>query len=139
MKPNIRLLTLLTAICLLFSYAFLLPLHADDTAKKAPSPEYLKVRKQFGDLYKAGKFPEAARLMEKNIKRFPDNIQATAWNTALAYGKVNKFKRGIKALAKAQKAGIWYNIWAFKSPAWKSYRAVKAFKKILDNERAIET
>lgn len=130
---------------LVLFWAFILPAQynmvcAEATPKKQslskPVPQvdegaYKNMRQEFVKLYRVGKYREAALLMEKSLKRFPEKIQAMAWNIALAYGKIKKYKRGISALKKALKKGYWYNIWAFDGPLWKDYRQVKGFGKVI--------
>ena len=99
---------------------------------------YQKIRLQFFDLYKQKKYKEGIRLLEKNVKRFPQKIQTMAWNLAISYGQVKKYKKGIKILKKALAKGYWYNIWAFEGGFFKDYRKQKGFQQVVKINLALK-
>jgi predicted esterase len=100
--------------------------------KTGDKVEYQKIRQKFGTLYKEKKYKEAAELLQKNWKHFPEKTHATAWNLAITYKQLKQYKRGIKALKRALKTGVWYSIYAFRGEFFKPYRDLKAFQEVID-------
>ena len=123
-------------VILIFSLSmfFLVPgtgsIYGNKEEKKDQQSEYQKVRSEFAQLYKQKKYGQAATLLEKNFKRFPEKIHAMAWNIAIANIQVKQYKKAVKFLKKALKKGQWYNIYAFKSDFFKPLKQVKGFKEV---------
>jgi len=87
-----------------------------------PFDDYLSMRTHFGELYQNGNLEEAAELMEAALPRFPDHLEANAFNLAIVYGQLGETAKGFRAMHTALDQGVWFNIYGFGSPLFNPYR-----------------
>ena len=97
----------------------------------AADDAYTNVRGQSIKLYKAGKYKDAAKILEKNFDRFPEHATAMGWNLAITYMKLENFKKGLATMKHVHKMGKWFNIWMLKNPALKPFRTLKGFSRLV--------
>jgi len=79
---------------------------------------YSEMREYFGNLYQQKKYSEAAKILENHIDRFPDHLEANAYNLALTYIQLGEHEKGIDVLQYALDRGVWFSIYAFEHEAW---------------------
>ena len=75
-----RILIVLTALIIFSGVGF-----GQQAKKEFNFAGYPEMRKEFGRLYQAQKYKEAAELLEWALPRFPDNVMANGFNLALVY------------------------------------------------------
>lgn len=100
---------------------------------------YTKVRDEVVKLYQAGKYQDAARILENNFDRFPDHTSAMGWNLAVVYLKLKSFDKGLAALKRVHRKGHWFNIWALDNPVLEPYRKLKGFSRLVDRNEEFRT
>jgi len=93
--------------------------------------EYQIFYQQLTKLFREKKNEDAVKLIEDNLKRFPEKIVSMSYNMAYFCGQLNHFKKGIKYLKKAHRKGYWFNPWSLNGPAFQPYKKLKSFDKIL--------
>jgi len=96
-----------------------------------PFDDYLSMRTHFGELYQNGSLQEAAELMEAALPRFPDHLEANAFNLAIVYSQLGEPENGMKVLKFAHDRGVWFNIYGFRSPLFNPYRALNEFDAVV--------
>ncbi len=97
---------------------------------------YHDMREYFGNLYQQEKYSEAAAILETHINRFPDHLEANAYNLALSYVQLGEYKKTIEVLQHGLDHSVWFNIYAFEHEVWIPVKKIEVFKKILDqNDR----
>jgi len=93
---------------------------------------YQEMRGYIGSLFQQQKYEEAARILENHLARFPDHLEANAYNLALVYGRLKQYQEAINALRYALDRDIWFNKYAFGAEFWEPFKEMKEFKKLLD-------
>jgi len=97
---------------------------------------YYDLREYFGSLYQQEKYKEAAAILEKHLDRFPDHIEANAFNLAFTYIQLEAYEKSMKTIQYALDSRIWFNIYAFDHEAWEPVKKLKNFQNILSrNEK----
>ncbi len=109
-----------------FSLAF-----GQEAAEKKEFVNYQEMREYFGILYQQKKYEEAIEILENHLDRFPDHLEANAYNIAISYGQLKQYQKGIDALQYGLDRGVWFSIYAFESDFWAPLKELKKFKKIL--------
>lgn len=97
------------------------------TQSTFPFEDYPSMRAHFGELYQNGNLQEAVELMEAALPRFPDHLEANAFNLAILYGQLGEPEKGMKVLRSAHDRGVWFNIYGFGSTALDPYRDLDGF------------
>jgi predicted esterase len=92
---------------------------------------YQEMREYFGNLYQQKKFKVAAEILENHLDRFPDHLEANAYNLALTYGQLKQYQKAINALQYALDRGVWFDIYAFGPEFWAPFKKLEKFKKVL--------
>jgi tetratricopeptide (TPR) repeat protein len=92
---------------------------------------YEDMQEYFGNLYQQKKYQEAAEILEKHLDRFPDHLEANAYNLAATYGQLKQYQKGIDALQYVLDRGVWFSIYAFEQEFWAPFKNLAEFKKIL--------
>ena len=105
--------------------------------KKKEFSTYAEMRKHFGELYQQKRLREAADLLEWAITRFPDHLEANAFNLALVYGQLKEYDKGIKVLKYAFNRGIWVDANLFSQEFWAPFREREEFKEIIARNEAL--
>ena len=98
---------------------------------------YAEMRKHFGELYQQKKLEEAADLLEWALTRFPDHLEANAFNLALVYGQLQEYDKGIKTLKYAFDRGIWVDAILFSQEFWAPFREREEFKETFARNEAL--
>ncbi|MBT4402027.1 MAG: hypothetical protein HN936_08510 [Bacteroidetes bacterium] len=75
----------------------------------------------FLDLYNQGSFEDAANILRKSYKMFPDNLEANTFNLAIALGHLNELDEGLSVLIYGLEQGIWYNVLALSHDLFSPY------------------
>jgi predicted esterase len=122
-------------LCLLLLIA--IPLSTQTQEKKKEFSTYAEMRKHFGELYQQKKLEEAADLLEWALTRFPDHLEANAFNLALIYGQLEEYDKGIKILKYAFDRGIWFSIYMFNQEDWAPFSEREEFKEMLARNEAL--
>jgi len=92
---------------------------------------YQEMREYFGNLYQQKKYKEAIEILENHLDRFPDHLEANAYNIAISYGQLKQYQKSINALQYALDRGVWFSIYAFEPEFWDPFKKLERFKKIL--------
>jgi len=92
---------------------------------------YPEFRAELMELYNAGRFKEAAELIEKDYDSFPGEEWKMSYNMAVVCAHLEDYDRGIAYLGKAHEKGQWFSSWAFTGDLWDPYRGREGFEKIL--------
>ncbi len=98
---------------------------------------YPEMRAYFGELFQQNKYTEAADLLEKHIERFPDHLEANAYNLAFIYAQTEQYEDGIKTLQYAMDRGIWFNIYGFGAEFWNPYKEFEEFNQIQERNEQL--
>jgi len=114
-----------------------LPLSTQSQEKEKEFSTYAEMRKHFGELYQQKKLEEAADLLEWALTRFPDHVEANAFNLALVYGQLQEYDKGIKTLEYAFDHGIWFSIYMFNQKNWAPFSEREEFKEMLARNEAL--
>ena len=122
-------------LCLLLLIA--VPLSTQSQEKEKEFSTYAEMRKHFGELYQQKKLEEAADLLEWALTRFPDHVEANAFNLALVYGQLQEYDKGIKTLEYAFDHGIWFSIYMFNQKNWAPFSEREEFKEMLARNEAL--
>jgi tetratricopeptide (TPR) repeat protein len=122
-------------LCLLLLAASLLSVQTQE--KKKEFSTYAEMREHFGELYQQKKLKEAADLLEWAIARFPDHLEANAFNLALVYGQLKEYDKEIKILKYAFDRGIWFSIYMFNQEDWAPFSEREEFKEMLARNEAL--
>jgi hypothetical protein len=72
--------------------------------------DYTEMSRQFRMFYQEQNYPDAAMIIENHLDRFPDHLEANAFNLAIVYGHIGNVASGIEVLNIAHDKGIWFNI-----------------------------
>ncbi len=96
-----------------------------------PFEDYESMRARFGELYQQDSLIEAADLVEAALPRFPDHMDANAFNLAFLRGRLGETSKGLEALNFALDRGVWFNIYGFGSPAFEPYRELDGFETVV--------
>lgn len=112
---------------------------AESNEKQAvEKSEYQLFYQELTKLFREKKSKDAVKLIEQNLDKFPERIEAMSYNMAYFCGQLNNFKKGIKYLKKAHKKGYWFNPWALNGPAFQPYKKLKSFEKILKKNNELK-
>ncbi len=122
-------------LCLLLLIA--IPLFTQTQEKKKEFSTYAEMRKHFGELYQQKRLKEAADLLEWGLTRFPDHLEANAFNLALVYGQLKEYDQGIKILKYALDRGVWFSIYLFSQEFWEPFREREEFKEVIASNEAL--
>ncbi|HUV37311.1 MAG TPA: hypothetical protein VMX58_10270 [Patescibacteria group bacterium] len=122
---NWRLSINLVVLVFLLAY----PCHAG--RGETEEEEYQDFRAALIELYNAGKYEEAAGLIEKNYDRFPGKVTNMSFNMALVCKHLEDYERGVGYLRRAHEKGHWFSIYAFEGDFWAPYREVDGFAEVL--------
>jgi predicted esterase len=123
-----NLVVSITVVVFAFLFIHPLPIRASETEEK----EYQDFRAGLVELYNAGKYEEAAGLIEKNYDRFPGKAMNMSYNMALVCAHLKDYKKGVEYLKMAHERGYWFSIWAFEGDIWAPYKEIEDFKKALE-------
>jgi predicted esterase len=122
-------------LCLLLLAASFLSTQTQE--KKKEFSTYAEMRQHFGELYQQKKLKEAADLLKWAITRFPDHLEANAFNLALVYSQLEEYDKGIKILKYAFDRGIWFSIYMFNQEDWAPFSEREEFKEMLARNEAL--
>jgi predicted esterase len=122
-------------LCLLLLAAN--PLATQTQEKEKEFSTYMEMRKHLGELYQQKKLEEAADLLEWAITRFPDHLEANAFNLALIYGQLKEYNKGIKIFKYAFDRGVWFDANLFNQEVWAPVSEKEEFKKMLSRNEAL--
>lgn len=122
-------------LCLLLLAAS--PLVSQTQEKEKEFSTYMEMRKHLGELYQQKKLEEAADLLEWAITRFPDHLEANAFNLALIYGQLKEYNKGIKILKYAFDRGVWFDANLFNQEVWAPVSEKEEFKEMLARNEAL--
>ncbi len=126
---------------IVFPLCFLLlavsPLATQTQEKEKEFSTYAEMREHFGELYQQKKLKEAADLLEWALTRFPDHLEANAFNLALVYGQLKEYDKGIKTLKYAFDRGIWFSIYMFNQEDWAPFSEREEFKEMHTRNEAL--
>ena len=92
---------------------------------------YQEMREYFGNLYQQKKYKEAIEILENHLDRFPDHLEANAYNIAISYGQLKQYQKAMNALQYGLDRGVWFSIYAFESEFWAPFKKLERFEKIL--------
>ena len=98
---------------------------------------YQEMRGYIGSLFQQQKYEEAARILEKHLDRFPDHLEANAYNLALIYGRLKQYQEAINALQYALDRDVWFNKYAFGAEFWEPFKKIEEFEKFLDRNETL--
>lgn len=129
MKQRSIILFLIIGISLAFG---------QEATKAKEFVHYQEMREYFGNLYQQKKYKEAIEILENHLDRFPDQIEANAYNLAISYGQLKQYQKGINALRYALDRGVWFSIYAFEPEFWAPFKKLEKFKKILIRNEALK-
>ncbi len=93
---------------------------------------YQEMRGYIGSLFQQQKYEKAARILENHLDRFPDHLEANAYNLALVHGRLKQYQEAIKALRYALDRDVWFNKYAFGAEFWEPFKKMEEFKNLLD-------
>ena len=122
-------------LCLLLLIA--IPLSTQTQEKEKEFSTYAEMRRHFGELYQQKKLKEAADLLEWALTRFPDHLEANAFNLAFVYGQLKEYDKGIKILKYAFDRGVWFSIYMFNQEDWAPFSEREEFKEMLARNEAL--
>jgi predicted esterase len=97
---------------------------------------YQEFRAHLGKLFQEKKIAEAVQLLEIAIKRFPDHLEANAYNLAFMSGMEKDYETGLKALTYAHDHGVWFGKYVFNADVWKPFQELPEFKNFLKENEA---
>jgi predicted esterase len=118
--------TLIVFLIIGISLAF-----GQEETKNKEFVHYQEMREYFGNLYQQKKYKEAAEILGNHLGRFPDHLEANAYNLALTYGQLKQYEQGINIIQYALDRGVWFSSFAFETEAWAPYKKSEKFKKVL--------
>jgi len=98
---------------------------------------YQQMREYFGNLYQQKKYKEAIEILENHLDRFPDHLEANAYNIAISYGQLKQYQKAMNALQYALDRSVWFNIYAFEAEFWAPFKKIEKFKRILVRNEAL--
>jgi predicted esterase len=99
--------------------------------------EYAEFRAVLIELYNAGKYGEAADLIEKEYDRFPGKAMNMSYNMALVCSHLEDYERGFRYLQKALERGHWFGRYALEGDRWAPYREIDGFERFLARNREL--
>lgn len=121
-------MTRTTMLALLFSMSLAA---CDRQQDDYPFDDYESMRTHLGELMEQQRLHAAAALLEEALPRFPDQLEANAFNLAYVCGVLGNRSRGLEGFYYAFDRGVWFNIYGFEASYYDSYREMDAFKEIL--------
>jgi len=92
--------------------------------------DYPEMRQKVGELFREGKYAEAAEILECGLERFPANLMANAHNLAFFRVLLGRLPEAVDALAYALDRGVWFSLWAFHNDAWAPLKELDAFHEV---------
>ena len=128
MKQRSVIFFLIIGISLAFS---------QEETKSKKFTHYQEMREYFGNLYQQKKYKEAIEILENHLDRFPDHLEANAYNIAISYGQLKQYQKAMNALQYALDRGVWFNIYAFETEFWTPFKKIEKFKRILVRNEAL--
>lgn len=89
---------------------------------------YQEMRAHIGKLYQQKKYAEAAEILQKALKQFPDHLHANAHNLALMNVQLKEYKKALEALGYGLEKGIWFGKYDFYAEIWAPLKEAEGFK-----------
>ena len=100
-------------------------------AEDFPFEDYQSMRAHLTELVQQDSLHEAAEMLEVALRRFPDHVEANAFNLAYIYGSLGETTKGLAALNFTFDQGVWFNVYGFEAPYYDPYRDLEGFQEIL--------
>lgn len=91
---------------------------------------YTEMRARVVQLFHSDQFTEAVEILKDALERYPDHLEANAYNLALCYAAQGAPQEAMEALQYGLDRGVWYGIWVFEGPLWQSVRDLPAFAEV---------
>ena len=95
-----------------------------------PWTTYPEMRKEVGRLFEAGKFADAAAILEKAVVAFPDHLRANTVNLALMRVQLGETDKAVDALRLGLAKGTWYGTYDFFAEMWEPLKKHPGFAEI---------
>lgn len=97
---------------------------------------YEEMRAHIGKLYQKKEYAEAARILEWALTRFPDHLEANAFNLALMHMQLQEHDKAIEALEYGLEHGVWFGKYAIGAEIWAPLREKERFQAFLEKNEA---
>jgi len=121
--------------CLLFMTLSLATGIVSQTQEEFPFDNYPDFRAHLGKIFQEKKIEEAVRLLKIALEKFPENLEANAYNLAFMSGQVQDYETGVKALQYAHEKDVWFGKYVFDADMWKPFKERPDFQQFLtENE-----
>ena len=91
---------------------------------------YAEMRARVVQLFRSEQFKEAAEILQGALERYPDHLEANAYNLALCYAAQGAPGKAIEALQYGLDRDVWYGVWVFEGPRWQAVRDLPAFAEV---------
>jgi predicted esterase len=89
---------------------------------------YQEMRAHIGRLYQQEKYAEAAEILQKALKQFPDHLHANTYNLALMNVQLKEYKKALEALDYGLEKGIWFGKYDFYAEMWAPLKETEGFE-----------
>lgn len=90
----------------------------DANGLAAQDRTYDVMREEVGQHYDAGRFEEAAALLEEMILQYPDRMATNCYNLALVRALLGETGKSLDALVRGLEHDIWFGKYAFTDDRW---------------------
>lgn len=111
------------------------PVAFSQAGAEFPFESYQEFRAHLGKLFQEEEIGEAVRLLKIAITKYPDHLEANAYNLAFMSGIQKDYETGLKTLRYAHDNGVWFGKYAFNADAWKPFKELPEFQSFLaENE-----
>jgi len=91
---------------------------------------YAEMRYEVGRLFQDGKFPQAAAILERGLRQYPENLLANSYNLAICYVFLEQPENAIRVLEYGLDQGVWYGKWDFEADFWDPVKDADSFERI---------
>ena len=109
---------------------------SSQTQDEFPFDNYQDFRAHLGKIFQEKKIEEAVRLLKIALQKFPDHLEANAYNLAFMSGQLKDYETGVKALQYAHKKDVWFGKYVFNAAMWEPFKEREDFQQFLSENEA---
>lgn len=105
-----------------------LPIFGGQEKEATKFATYQEMRTHIGKLYQQEKYAEAAEILQKALKQFPEHLHANTYNLALMNVQLKEYKKALEALDYGLEKGIWFGKYDFYAEMWAPLKEAEGFE-----------
>jgi len=104
---------------------------ASPAADSTEFSSYKEMRARVGELFTQQRLEEAAEILEGHLGKFPDHLEANAFNLAFMCVRLGRHEKCLEVLGYALDREVWFSTFALEGEMWAPLRDLDGFDEIL--------